>query len=435
MSKRISLSEASKRAPGILARGDSQLLAEGAPPTLQDLAGALQFALGDGRIWLNDQRMLLVQAEVLGQLRSAMIDEIGMDRTRERFLQIGWQQGVRHARLVAERFGKSDMTAALAAGPRVHTMEGHAKAITKRFEFNAKKQEYLGEFHWLDSSEGTEHMRNFGICDCPVCWMQIAVPSGYTSTLLGFPVIFREIECVAQGAQRCVIVGKDAASWGDELPELKIFGVDGKPRPKAKPWTPPVDIEAVKTAQSDFVIGTSPAIQRVRRLIERAGACRQPVMFIGEQGSGKEDLARYLHSVGETPKGPFVPVSCFALDGLNDSAGDVLFGDEGLARQAEGGTLFLNDVLALPASIQAKFAHFLYGQPRTRFRIVSAASQSPMDAVKAGTFRTDLGYMLSLLPIHAPPLRERRSDLPVLIDHFRKRHTGTPEEPPCSGLI
>jgi len=84
---RISLKEASRQAPSMLARGDSLKLDEGAPPTLNDLAGALQFALGDGRIWLNDERMVLMQTHVLGNLQARMINDIGMSRTRDHYMQ------------------------------------------------------------------------------------------------------------------------------------------------------------------------------------------------------------------------------------------------------------------------------------------------------------------------------------------------------------
>ncbi|MFD1342115.1 XylR N-terminal domain-containing protein [Litorisediminicola beolgyonensis] len=205
----MSLREVSRRAPRILQRGDSLLLDEGAPPTLNDLADALQFALGDGRIWFNDNRMVLMQADVLGALMAQMIQDKGTQHTRIQSMRIGWQEGVKLAHIVMNRFPQQDLTAALAAGPRLHTIEGYAKVTTRRFEFDAKRKTYHGEFHWTDSVAGTEHIRRFGVCDCAACWMQVGVPSGYTKTLLGFPVIFREIECVAQGAPRCLVVGKD----------------------------------------------------------------------------------------------------------------------------------------------------------------------------------------------------------------------------------
>lgn len=431
MTRRISLTEASRRAPGIL-RGDSLLLGDGAPPTLNDLAGALQFALGDGRIWLNDERMVLMQTNVLGALRAAMIGEMGMTRTREASMRVGWGQGVQLAELVVKRFKQDNLTAALAAGPRLHTMKGFAKVVTKRFEFDAAKKEYLGEFYWHDSVEGTEHLRAFGICDCPVCWMQVAVPSGYTSTLIGFPVIFREVECVGQGAPRCVVIGKDAASWGDDVPEMTLFGLREKKEKRSTPWTPPSEIrippQSSPRAAHD-ILGNSAAIQRARRLVEKVAVFSEPVLLMGEAGTGKEHFARFLHLRGATPDGPFVPVNCSVFSGMGDA--DSLFGEAGSLDQARGGTLFLNDVVALPADLQARLALLLHDRDRRRlaFRIIAATGVHPLEAMTSGKLRADLQYFLSVLPIQIPPLRERRDDLPELIEHFLQMHIKRHKKP------
>lgn len=432
MAERISLTEASRRATRMLERGDSQLLEEGAAPTLSDLAGALQFALGDGRIWLNDERMVLMQTSVLGHLRAQFIEEIGQDRTRELFMRTGWVQGVYYANLVTKRFKQDNLTAALAAGPRLHTMEGFAKVVTRRFEFDASRKDYLGEFYWHDSAEGMEHVHKFGIGACPVCWMQVGVPSGYTSTLLGYPVIFREIECVGQGAPRCLVIGKDAAAWGDDLPELDLFEQRRAARKAAEPWKPPLDVAppAVPARAAD-IVGRSTALTRARRLAEKVAGFSEPVLLLGESGTGKEHFARYLHELGSLGKGAFVPVNCAGFDAPPETREQSLLGPGGLIEQARGGTLFLNDVLALPSNLQAQLAQAMQrGSPmRAQVRVVSATGQQPMEAVMQGRMRADLHYALSLLPIHIPPLRERREDLPVLINHFLALHLRQHKKP------
>ena len=240
MAERISLTEASRRAPRITARGDSRLLDEGAPPTLADLAGALQFALGDGRIWLNDERMVMMQTGVLGTLRREVIQSVGLDAARSLFYRTGWLQGKQYADLVRKRFNQTDLTAALAAGPRIHTMEGFVKVTTKRFEFDIARGHYHGEFHWHDSTEAAEHLAAFGVADCPTCWMQVGVPAGFTTALFGQPVIFREVECAGQGAERCVVIGRNAAAWGPDVPELEEFGA-APSRARSTPWKPPLE--------------------------------------------------------------------------------------------------------------------------------------------------------------------------------------------------
>lgn len=429
MSKRITLTEASRRAPRITARGDSRLLREGAPPTLEDLAGALQFALGDGRIWLSDERMVMMQTAVLGTLRRDVINAVGIDRARSLFYRTGWSQGQRYADLVRKRFRQDDLTAALAAGPRLHTMEGFVKVTTKRFEFDIKRGHYHGEFHWHDSTEAVEHLGAFGVSDCPTCWMQVGAPAGFTTSLLGQPVIFREVECMGQGAERCVVIGRNAAAWGKDLPELELFA-PATTKPRSQPWKPATDRPPERRAAAAHdIIGKTAPIVRARRLIERVAAYAEPVLFLGEPGTGKEFFARRLHELSDVAKGPFVMVNGDAYAGGH--ADVPLFGSGGAAERAQGGTLFLNDVLSLPKALQSQLAASL-GEGSTTFgkvRLVSATSAGIRDAVSSGAFRADLYFRLSLLPIVVPPLRDRRDDLPMLIDHFLHRHSATHGKP------
>ena len=418
MGNRISLTEASRRAPRITARGDSRLLDEGAPPTLADLAGALQFALGDGRIWLNDERMVMMQTRVLGSLREQVIRTNGIDAARELFYRTGWAQGELYADLVQKRFKQKDLTAALAAGPRLHTMEGFVKVTTKRFEFDVARGHYHGEFHWHDSTEAQEHLKHFGVSDCPTRWMQTGAPAGFTTALLGQPVIFREVECAGMGAERCVVIGRNAAAWGNDLPELKGFSRTAA-RPRRGPWKPPVEPQAAPATDDPHpIIGHSAGIERARRLVERVAGYDEPVLFLGEPGTGKEYFAHRLHEIGRTPRGPFVAVNC---DG--DEGSQALFGPAGALARAAGGTLFLNDLFALATGPQAALAAWLSSGESRGVRVVSAGSGAPREALKSGRFRADLYFRLSLLPIVLPPLRERRDDLPLLIDHFLLRHS------------
>jgi two-component system, NtrC family, response regulator HydG len=429
MAKRITLTEASRRAPRITARGDSRLLDEGAAPTFADLAGALQFALGDGRIWLSDERMVMMQTQVLGKLRREVIKAVGIDAARSLFYRTGWAQGQLYADLVRKRFHQDDLTAALAAGPRLHTMEGFVKVTTKRFEFDIKHGHYHGEFHWHDSTEAVEHLNAFGVSDCPTCWMQVGAPAGFTSALLGQPVIFREMECMGQGAERCVVIGRNAAAWGDAVPELDGFAPPAQ-RARSKPWTPGVDdLTPRKPETPDPIIGRTAAIERARRLLERVAGYDEPVMFLGEPGTGKEYFARRLHEIGRTPAGPFVMVNCDAF-----AAGHIempLFGDGGAVEKAQGGTLFLNDLFSLPRALQSQLAAFLgeAQSARRTLRVMSACGTAPGEKVASGAFRADLYFRLSLLPIVMPPLRDRRDDLPLLIEHFLRRHSATHRKP------
>ncbi|OAF07592.1 sigma-54-dependent Fis family transcriptional regulator [Bradyrhizobium neotropicale] len=437
----ISLAEASRRSAQILSRGASSELHTSAPPTFDDLAESLHFALGDGRIWLNDQRMVLMQSQVLGRLRAEIIDAFGMETAKAIFMRVGYMQGARDAALIQKRFPHEDLTHALAAGPRVHTLEGFVKVTTRHFEFDRDKGTYFGEFYWDDSSEAAEHVSSYGLANEPVCWLQIGYPSGYTTKLFGSPVIFREIECAGMGAPRCVIIGQHADAWGDDAPERQYFGLEWKSRPLHAAAKIPIaeqETPAEVDAKGDVAVGVSAAFVRTRRQLERVAATDATVLFVGESGVGKELFSSQLHAMSRRNASPFVAINCAAIpEQLVESE---LFGVEkgaftgaiasraGYFERASGGTLFLDEIASLTYSAQGKVLRALQERKIERVggtktisldvRVVAASNVDLTAEVAAGRFRQDLYFRLCVFPIVIPPLRERRDDIPLLMAHF-----------------
>ncbi|MBR0689730.1 sigma 54-interacting transcriptional regulator [Bradyrhizobium manausense] len=437
----ISLAEASRRAARILSRGASSEVRTGAPPTFDDLAESLHFALGDGRIWLNDQRMVLMQSQVLGRLRAEIIDAFGVEAAKAIFMRVGYMQGARDAALIQKRFPNEDLTHALAAGPRVHTLEGFVKVTTRHFEFDRDKGTYFGEFYWDDSSEAAEHLASYGPATEPVCWLQIGYPSGYTTKLFGKPVIFREVECAGMGASRCVVIGQHADAWGDDAPERQYFGLEWKSRPVRAAGGSAVakgEPSATIEARGDVAVGVSAAFVRTRRQLERVAATDATVLFVGESGVGKELFSSQLHAMSRRPEGPFVAINCAAIpEQLVESE---LFGVEkgaytgaiasraGYFERAAGGTLFLDEIASLTYSAQGKVLRALQERKIERVggsktisldvRVVAASNVDLSAEVAAGRFRQDLYFRLCVFPIAIPPLRERRDDIPLLMAHF-----------------
>jgi DNA-binding NtrC family response regulator len=189
------------------------------------------------------------------------------------------------------------------------------------------------------------------------------------------------------------------------------------------------------------LIGSSPAMTLVKRLGERAAKSAIPILITGESGVGKEVIARAVHGSSERAGKPFVAVNCGAIpENLVES---ILFGHEkgsftgatdkhlGKFQEANGGTLFLDEVGELPLDIQVKLLRALQeseidpvGAKRSikvDVRIVSATNRDLSQAVGEGRFREDLFYRLNVFPIEAPALRERKSDVPALVDAFVKR--------------
>ncbi|ATQ44845.1 sigma-54-dependent transcriptional regulator [Caulobacter mirabilis] len=189
------------------------------------------------------------------------------------------------------------------------------------------------------------------------------------------------------------------------------------------------------------LIGDSPAMNMVKRLGERAAKSSIPILITGESGVGKEVIARAVHGSSDRAGKPFVAVNCGAIpENLVES---ILFGHEkgsftgasekhlGKFREADGGTLFLDEVGELPLDMQVKLLRALQeseidpiGAKRSvkvDVRIVSATNRDLSNAVAEGRFREDLFYRLNVYPIEAPSLRERREDIPALVEHFIAR--------------
>ncbi|HOX19186.1 MAG TPA: sigma-54 dependent transcriptional regulator [Spirochaetales bacterium] len=188
------------------------------------------------------------------------------------------------------------------------------------------------------------------------------------------------------------------------------------------------------------IISHSPEMEKALSLAARAAASDATVLLRGESGTGKELVARAVHAHGRRRSGPFVPVNIAALsENLIESE---LFGHakgsftgamgdrEGRFEQADGGTLFIDEVGDIPSAIQVKLLRVLQfgtfervGENRTRkvdVRIIAATNRELRAEVREGRFRADLFYRLDVIPLRLPPLREHREDIPWLVDHFVK---------------
>ncbi len=181
------------------------------------------------------------------------------------------------------------------------------------------------------------------------------------------------------------------------------------------------------------LVGSSPAMQRVVQLIEKVAPTEATVLVHGESGTGKELVARALHYNSARRGRPLVTINCAALqENLLESE---LFGHEkgaftgavqakpGLVEVAEGGTLFIDEIGEMAPGLQAKLLRHYRRVGGTQevhadVRVIAATNRALEDEIKAGRFREDLYYRLNVVSIELPPLRERREDIPELIEHF-----------------
>src|SRR5487761_552342 len=194
-------------------------------------------------------------------------------------------------------------------------------------------------------------------------------------------------------------------------------------------------------ALEQVLIGSHPTIVKLRALVERVAPTDATVLITGESGTGKEVVAQAIHARAPRRARAFVPVNCAAIP--HDLLESEMFGHErgaftgaagsrhGLFSSADGGTIFLDEIGEMPIALQAKLLRVLEDgivrpvgsdrSARVDTRVIAASNADLIAGVKKGGFREDLFYRLQVVPIIIPPLRERRSDIPLLVEYFLDR--------------
>ena len=203
------------------------------------------------------------------------------------------------------------------------------------------------------------------------------------------------------------------------------------------------------------IVGKSRPMQKIYELILRASKTDANVIIYGESGTGKELVARAIHEMSDRSKENFVPVNCGAIPenlleseffGVKKGAFTGATQDRpGFLDHAGKGTLFLDELGEIDLNIQVKLLRVLEGSgytpvggrqtKETMMRIIAATNRDLHDLVKQGRIREDFFYRIHILPIYLPPLRERREDIPLLVDHFFKKHQTGKIRLPLSGLV
>jgi two-component system, NtrC family, response regulator AtoC len=198
------------------------------------------------------------------------------------------------------------------------------------------------------------------------------------------------------------------------------------------------------------IVGKSQAMKDVVSMLERIAPSDVPILIEGESGTGKDLLARAAHAMSSRASGPYVALNMTAIP--ENLAESELFGHEkgaftgadqarsGFFAEAENGTLFLDEVGLLPAALQPKLLRVLQdgeyipvGSRKARkanVRVVAATNEDLKASVKEGRFREDLWFRLRVVPLRLPPLRERREDVPLLVEHLVKKHALRLSRPP-----
>jgi DNA-binding NtrC family response regulator len=440
-----------------------------APPPLgqvdlqsHHLAEFVDFRPDQGIIRLHEQRVVLLSAAAMGLLRKELIDTLGIETARRVFLRFGYADGYHDAVSLRDRSNWPTPLEGLRAGVMLHRLEGIVRAEILELDHEAATGRFHEEVVWHDSYVAEHHVHHYGKSNAPVCWSLAGYASGYASACLGHEIYFRERECLAEGAKRCAVVGKDAESWGAEVESLRadfqggILGreverlrdavhqrlqdVDRRERLVARRER---ELNLLRervarhAASKQFIAGSA-VMQDVLELAARVAPLDTTVLVYGESGTGKEFIVRMIHDQSPRVGGPFVSINCAALtETLLESE---LFGHvrgaftgavrdkAGLFEVAGNGTLFLDEIGEVAPTVQAKLLRALQereirrvGAERTikvNARVVAATNRDLRAAVAAGTFREDLYFRLGAFVITVPPLRDRREDIPPLVHDF-----------------
>lgn len=414
---------------------------------IQDLLDKIHFDTQHGQIWFEESRMLLMHTSLIGYLRKDLFEMLGLERTKRFFIRCGYQTGMRDAEVTNKLRPNLTEIEAFMAGPQMHGIRGMVKVKVNTLELSKEKNHFYADFDWLNSFEADVHVREFGIAHEASCWMLLGYACGYSSYVMGQTIIYQETQCAARGDQHCRIIGKPLKEWenADELIQFmspdpvsdEIIALQAELNQLKK--------NIYTDAEVDYTmfnsVGESKVYREVCDVLKKAAGSKVAVLLQGETGVGKEAFARGIHQASQRQNQPFIAVNCACIP--PDLIEAELFGVEkgaytgatqsrmGKFERAHSGTIFLDEVIELTPRAQAALLRTLQegefervGDHKSRkvdVRIVAASNEDLEAAVKAGRFRADLFYRLNIFPVQIPPLRERRDDIPLLIQHFLKR--------------
>ncbi|EPA92866.1 sigma-54-dependent Fis family transcriptional regulator [Pseudomonas sp. G5(2012)] len=410
---------------------------------LKDLTDRVHFLGGEGKIWLDEQRMMLMQVSAMASFRRELIEMIGAERAKGFFLRLGYQSGLKDAELARKlRPNASDIDMFL-IGPQLHSLKGMVKVHPLKMDIDIEAGTFYADIEWIDSFEVENHQSEQLHSDQPICWMLLGYAISYSSFFIGRQIIYKEVSCRGCGDTMCRIIGKPAEEWEDADTFMRYFQSDSI---IDELHTLQIQVENMNQrlqlgAGQFYGIGRSAIYRKTCDLIDKVAPGKASVLLLGETGVGKEVIARSLHLRSERAGGPFIALNCAAIS--PDLIEAELFGVEkgaytgaqqarmGRFERAHGGTLFLDEIIELTPRAQASLLRVLQegelervGDNQTRtvdVRVIGATHEDLAQAVKEGRFRADLYYRLNVYPVRVPALRERREDIPLLIEHFLEK--------------
>lgn len=415
------------------------------PGNSVDLTDLISFYPETGRLQFSDEYVSLIQTSALARMKREIVEIIGIRETSRIFCELGFSSGKRDALTCQKTYKESPIKEIFAIGQQAQSIRGTINTKIIQQDIDPLAPYFYEERTFTGNFEVDAILQNKGLSKNAACWMQTGYMSGFASTLLNIPIIYKEIECEVSGHQCCRLIGKQLSDWyEDEIhDQLKYISLcqESTTAPKQRPHnTSAILTNDITIETTHGVIGSSDALKKCLARIKNVANANTSVLFLGETGVGKEKLAQTLHTISNRNNHPFIAINCSAIpDELVESE---LFGVQkgaytdasksraGRFERANGGTLFLDEIGDLSWEAQTKLLTALQDKEIERVgdsktisvdvRIVAATSIDLNKAAANGRFRTDLLYRLNVFPIHIPPLRQRKSDIPMFLHHYIK---------------
>lgn len=387
--------------------------------SVNDFMSQIAFDSGDGKIWFEGDRSLLFNASSLFTLKQFLIDEYGLEIAKKVIYRWGYEVGIEDA-IRALKLRPNDAISAFVAGPQLAKIRGMVNVEIETLDLHPDK--FKGIFRWGDSYEAYAQIKNRSYTDYCCCWWLTGYSSGYTTHFLNRPYHFLETACVAKGDECCRIES--------------FAGTDQDYGLKSEDFV--ASIKPLFLNSYFDAIGKSKTFLRVCQLLLKAAESDITVLLQGSTGVGKEAFARGIHQNSARKEQPFVAINCACLPEQLIEA--ELFGSNkgaftgatenriGKFERADGGTIFLDEIIELSPKAQAALLRVLQtgefervGDTKTRktnVRVVVACNENLKNAVENQRFRSDLYYRLCTYPVLIPSLQERREDINLLVEYY-----------------
>lgn len=176
---------------------------------------------------MSGDRFLFLNTTAMGTLFRDLVSTLGSERAKGFLIRYGWSFGTNDANAICKKYPDAPVSFLLDQGPILHTLEGIGEAVVTKFITDQTSGTFYREGHWVHSFEAEQHVNHFGRSDDPVCWMMIGFASGFCSRMFGKRILYKEVECVGRGDERCTFIGKTVEEWGEEcIHELSYYEED-----------------------------------------------------------------------------------------------------------------------------------------------------------------------------------------------------------------